>query len=385
MSTPPDVLTQIRSLIATPSVSCIDPQFDQGNLAVIHLLAEWVESLGFSVHIHETAPGKANLLATLGGGEAGDGLVLSGHTDTVPYDIGGWSVDPFGGVELSGRIYGLGSCDMKAFFAFCIEAARGFDPKKLQKPLTLLATADEESTMSGIKHLLKHGLKPGRFAVIGEPTGLKPVRMHKGVMMESVRVLGHAGHSSDPSLGASAIEGMHRVMGELLAWRKELQARYRNPLFAVDVPTLNLGSIHGGDNPNRICAHCEMLIDIRPLPGMDMAELRGQLNARLADALAEFPRLRLETSPMFEGLPPFSTNPDSPIVRACEVLSGAEAGTVAFGTEASFLSQLGVETVVIGPGEVAQAHQPDEYLDLKYVQPTTELLRGLIQRFCMEG
>jgi len=387
MTPPPsDIRALIRALIARPSVSSTDPCFDHGNLAVIHLLAEWLEGLGFAVAVHEVAPGKANLLASLGGGGAvGEGLVLSGHTDTVPYDEGRWSTDPFGGGERDGRLYGLGSCDMKSFFAVAIEAARSFDAKSLRRPLTLLATADEESTMAGAKHLLALGLKPGRYAVVGEPTGLKPIRMHKGVMMEIIRVHGQAGHSSDPSLGASAIEGMHRVMGELLAWRAELQAKHRNPLFKVAVPTLNLGSIHGGDNPNRICAHCEMQIDIRPLPGMDLAELRQILGERLAGALAEYPNLRLETKAAFDGLPSFETPADSRLVRACEALSGAEAGAVAFGTEAPFLSQLGLETVVLGPGHVEQAHQPDEFLPLAQVPPMVEVLKGLIGRFCVQG
>jgi len=386
MSRPPsDIRALIRALVARPSVSSTDPGFDHGNLAVINLLAEWLEGLGFAVAIHDVAPGKANLLASLGGGgAAGEGLVLSGHTDTVPYDEHGWSVDPFGGVERDGRLYGLGSCDMKSFFAVAIEAARSFDAKALRRPLTLLATADEESTMAGAKHLLALGLKPGRYAVIGEPTGLKPVRMHKGVMMEIIRVHGQSGHSSDPSLGASAIEGMHGVIGELLAWRTELQAKYRNPLFKVDVPTLNLGSIHGGDNPNRICGHCEMHIDIRPLPGMDLQELRQILAERLAGALDAYPQLRLETRAAFDGLPSFETSADSRLVRACETLSGTEAGAVAFGTEAPFLSQLGLETVVLGPGHVEQAHQPDEYLPLAQIPPMVRVLKGLIGRFCVQ-
>ncbi|MDD5034612.1 MAG: acetylornithine deacetylase, partial [Methylococcaceae bacterium] len=341
--------------------------------------------LGFSVSIHEFSPGKANLLAGLGGGGAvGEGLVLSGHTDTVPFDEGEWSVDPFAGVEREGRLYGLGSCDMKAFFALAIEAARSFDPRSFRRPLTLLATADEESSMAGAKYLLQQGLKPGRYAVIGEPTGLRPIRMHKGVMMESIRVHGHAGHSSDPSLGANAIEGMHHVLAELLAWRRELQARYRNPLFKVDTPTLNLGSIHGGDNPNRICAHCEVHIDIRPLPGMSLEALRQAMGERLHDALAAYPTLRVETYPLFDGLPPFETPAESLMVRTCEELTGTLAGAVAFGTEAPFLSRLGMETVVLGPGDVAQAHQPDEYLDLAQIAPTIEVLKGLIRRFCLE-
>ena len=125
--------------------------------------------------------------------------------------------------------------------------------------------------------------------------------MHKGILMEAIRVEGRSGHSSNPALGASALEGMHRVMGELLQWRMELQACYRNPLFEVEVPTLNLGRIHGGDNPNRICADCELHIDIRPLPGMTLADLRDELHGRLGRLLAEGP-LQLSFTPLFEGV-----------------------------------------------------------------------------------
>jgi acetylornithine deacetylase len=382
----PDTLAQIRALIAQPSVSCTDPGFDQGNRGVIEMLAGWLDGYGFAVRILEVAPGKANLLATLGGpADAGDGLVLAGHTDTVPYDLERWSTDPFAGKEKDGRIYGLGSCDMKGFFPLAMAAALSFDPKSLRHPVTILATADEESSMAGAKQLLAAGLKPGRFAVIGEPTGLKPIRMHKGVMMESIRITGQAGHSSDPALGANAIEGMQRVLAELLRWRAELQERYRNPAFQVAFPTLNFGSIHGGDNPNRICPHCEMQIDIRPLPGMSLTELREAMAARLQAALGALPRLQLQTTPLFDGLEPFETPADSALVRVCRDLTGIEAGAVAFGTEAPFLSRLGMETVVLGPGDIAQAHQADEYLALDRIEPTIRILRGLIQRFCVAG
>jgi acetylornithine deacetylase len=381
----PDVLSMMRTLIAQPSVSCTDPRLDQANFPVIHSLADWLEKLGFSVQVIPLSTGKANLLATLGGGiGSGLGLVFSGHTDTVPFDEGAWSVDPFGGVERDQRIYGLGSCDMKSFFALVLAAAQEFDAKRFKHPLTVLATADEESTMSGARYLCDHGLKPGRYAVIGEPTGLRPIRMHKGVMMESLRVTGHAGHSSDPALGANAIEGMQRILGELLIWRQELQARHRNPAFAVDTPTLNLGAIRGGDNPNRICGHCELQIDIRPLPGMEIEALRQALYDRLSTVLVDSPGLRLETSPLFAGVPPFETARNSAIVRACEDISGLGAGAVAFGTEAPYLSSLGTETVVFGPGDIRQAHQPDEYLALSQIKPSVDMFKRLIGRFCLE-
>lgn len=379
----PDLLARIGALIEQPSVSCTDLRYDQSNLPVIHLLAEWLEPLGFRVEIRPVGPNKANLIATLGTADVPGGLVLSGHTDTVPCNPELWSADPFKATEKDGRIYGLGSADMKSFFALAIEAAIRFEAGDYRRPLVILATCDEESSMSGARALLAENARLGRYAVIGEPTGLKPIRMHKGVMMEAVVVRGRSGHSSDPSLGANAIDGMSAVLGELLAFRAELKARYRNPAFKVDYPTLNLGSIHGGDNPNRICGCCETQIDIRPLPGMDLDELHRVLEKRLTSVLAGHEGLSLEIRRLFEGLPPFETPADAELVRSCEEFTGQNAGSVAFGTEAPFLSRLGMQTVVMGPGHIDQAHQPDEYLPLEHIRPAVDILARLIERFCL--
>ncbi|HRD65139.1 MAG TPA: acetylornithine deacetylase [Candidatus Competibacter sp.] len=378
------LLERIRQLIATPSVSSVSPQFDQSNRPVIDLLAGWLEEAGFAVRIDPLPerPDKANLVATLGDGPGG--LVLAGHTDTVPFDAGRWRYDPFAGAIADERIYGLGSADMKSFLALAIEAAREFSVRDLRQPLVVLATADEESSMSGARALAAANRPLGRHAVIGEPTGLKPIRMHKGILMEAIRLEGRSGHSSNPALGASALEGMHQVIGELLRWRAELQARYRNPLFEVDVPTLNLGRIHGGDNPNRICADCELHIDVRPLPGMALAELRDALHQRL-ERLLSGGGLKLSFEPLFPGIEALETPATAAIVRAAEDLTGVPAGVVGFGTEGPYLNALGMETVIIGPGSVDCAHQPDEFLPLATLQPTLDLLRGLIGRFCVKS
>jgi acetylornithine deacetylase len=377
------LLDRIRQLVATPSVSSVTPQFDQSNRPVIDRLADWLEEARFVVRIEPLPdrPDKANLIATLGDGPGG--LVLAGHTDTVPFDAGRWCFDPFGGTIADGRIYGLGTADMKSFLALAIEAAREFAAGDLRRPLTILATADEESSMAGARALAAAGRPLGRHAVIGEPTGLKPVRMHKGILMEAIRLEGKSGHSSNPALGASALEGMHRVIGALLQWRSELQARHRNPLFEVETPTLNLGRIHGGDNPNRICADCELHIDIRSLPGMTLAELRGELHGRLSRLLADS-GLKLNFLPLFPGVEALDTPAAAAIVRAVEELSGAPAGVAGFGTEGPYLNALGMETVILGPGSVDRAHQPDEFLPLGAIQPTLDLLRGLIGRFCVK-
>jgi acetylornithine deacetylase len=378
------LLDRIRQLVAIPSVSSVSPQFDQSNRPVIDRLAEWLEDAGFAVRI-EPLPGrpdKANLIATLGRGPGG--LVLAGHTDTVPFDAGRWRYDPFAGTVADERIYGLGTADMKAFLALALEAARSFRARELQQPLVILATADEESGMDGARALAAAGQPLGRHALIGEPTGLKPVRMHKGILMEAIRLKGRSGHSSNPALGVSALEGMHALIGELLRWRAELQTRYRNPLFEVEVPTLNLGHIHGGDNPNRICADCELHIDIRPLPGMRLDDLRAELHGRLGQSLTDS-ALELSFTPLFEGVEALDTPAAAAIVRATEALTGAPAGVVGFGTEGPYLNALGMDTVILGPGSIDCAHQPDEFLPLAAIAPTLDVLRALIDRFCVRA
>ena len=380
----PALLDMIDGLVSTPSISSADPALNQGNRAVIELLAGWLEDAGFGVELMPLPgePACANLIATLGHGPGG--LVLSGHADTVPYDAGRWQYDPFALTEADQRLYGLGTSDMKSFLALAIEACRDLDPGELREPLILLATADEETSMSGARALVAHDRPHARHAVIGEPTGLQPVRMHKGIMMESIRLRGQSGHSSDPALGNSALEAMHTAIGAVLAWRGELQARNINEVFAVPVPTLNLGHIHGGDNPNRICADCELQLDLRPLPGMDIAALREELHHRISQSLADT-GIDVRFAALFDGIPAMETPAGAGIVRLAERLTGHAAGAAAFATEAPYLAELGMETVVLGPGDIAQAHQPDEYLAMDRLEPTVNMLKALIKTVCIES
>jgi len=379
----PDLRNMIAQLIAQPTVSSSsDPRLDTSNRAVIDLMAEWAEACGFAVRICGVPdnPGKYNLIATLGDGP--DGLVLGGHADTVPWDANRWTFDPFEATERDGKLYGLGSCDMKSFLALSLEAGRQFADRKLAQPLHLVVTADEETTMSGARALADEGLQASA-AVIGEPTTLKPVRMHKGIFMERARLVGCSGHSSDPGYGNSALEGMYAVMGALLDLRKWLQAEYHNPEFRIPVPTLNLGQIHGGDNPNRICGECELSYDVRLLPGMDNDAERERLHQRIRDAIAGT-GLELSFECLFQGTPPAETAADAPIIRAAEELTGTPAQAVAFGTEAAFYQRAGMDVLILGPGSISQAHQPDEFIDLEYLAPTVEMLGGLIERFCVQ-
>jgi acetylornithine deacetylase len=374
----------LEALISTPSVSSTDKSMDQGNTAVIEHLAGWLDDGGFEVEIMPL-PGdrnKANLIATLGSGTGG--LVLSGHTDTVPYDEGKWKHDPFSLTQADQRLYGLGTSDMKAFIALAIEASRDLRAGDLQEPLILLATADEETSMAGAKALVDRKLLRARHAIIGEPTGLRPVRMHKGILMEAIHLQGRSGHSSDPALGNSALEAMYTVIGALRAWRNELQKKHIDPRFAVPVPTLNLGHIHGGDNPNRICPECELHIDLRPLPGMNLQELRGELQQRVLTALRDS-GIQVSFESLFDGIPAMETPASAAIVQLAERLTGHSPEAVAFGTEAPYLNQLGMETVVLGPGDIDQAHQPDEYLALDRLAPTIDILKQMVNSVCIRG
>ncbi len=377
-----DLISRLTTLIAHNSISSVLPEYDESNLPVINTLAQWFSELGFACEILplEGFPGKANLIATLGRGDGG--LVLSGHTDTVPCNPERWQSDPFTLTERDGRFYGLGTCDMKGFFALGLEALKHYQASDFKQPLIILATADEESSMCGARALAQQGKPKARYAVVGEPTSLKPIRMHKGIMMESVRLTGKAGHSSNPDLGINALDAMVPVMNELMNLRRDLAGRYQNAHFAVQVPTLNLGCIHGGDNPNRICGSCELAFDLRTLPGMSNDDLREEIRQRL-NPIAEQNRVEFSFEPLFPGVNSFETVATSPLVQAAERLTGHTSAAVNYATEAPFLQELGIDTIVLGPGNIDQAHQVDEYLAQDQIEPCVELLRGLIERFCL--
>lgn len=239
--------------------------------------------------------------------------------------------------------------------------------------------------MDGAKALAARGtFAPGvtaRAALIGEPTSLRAVRAHKGVAMERLLLVGRSGHSSDPALGRNALEGMRLAMDALAEVRARLQAEWRDESFMPPVPTINLGSIRGGDNPNRICADCELQFDVRLLPGMDDGLVRKAILFAVERALAGS-GLTISLERLHEAIPPYATPQTAAMVATVERLTGAPATTAAFGTEAPFFSQLAPETVVLGPGDIEVAHQPGEHLPLSRIQPMIDLLEKLIGEHC---
>ena len=382
MAKTPSTHNMLEKLISSPSISSNHSHLDTSNLPVIHLLAEWLESLGFNIEIHPLPeqPNKANLIARLGEGD--DGLVLSGHTDTVPCDESLWDINPFQFTPKGNRFYGLGSSDMKSFFALIITSLLDINLNKLNKPLTILATADEESSMAGAKALLKDQTKLGKFCVIGEPTNLQPVHQHKGIFMESIRVVGKSGHSSDPALGNNALEGMHEIMQAMLNYRDTLGKQFVNHDFAIPRPTLNLGHIHGGDNPNRICGQCELHYDLRILPDMQINTVRNNLHDLVLD-ITQRRQLDCQFASLFDGTPALSTPISSSIVKLAESLTNSQSNSVVFSTEGPYFSQMGMETIVLGPGSIDVAHQPNEYIEKNQLDLAVPLYSSLVEKICL--
>lgn len=388
----PPFIELYRALIATPSISATDSALDQSNEALINLLAGWFADLGFRIEIQPVPDTrhKFNLLASIGensvgkksSGEGSGGLLLAGHTDTVPYDEGRWTRDSFTLTEHDNKLYGLGTADMKGFFAFILDAVRDIDASTLSKPLYILATADEETTMAGARYFAASTQLRPDFAIIGEPTSLQPVRAHKGHISNAIRITGQSGHSSDPARGVNAIDLMHESITELMKLRTTLQERYNNPAFAIPYPTMNFGHINGGDAANRICACCELHMDIRPLPGLTLSDLDELMAEALAPVSARWPG-RLSIDQLHPPIPGYECPTDHHMVGIIEELLGERTAVVNYCTEAPFIQQI-CPTLVLGPGSINQAHQPDEFIDMAFIEPTRELIGQLVDHFCQQ-
>lgn len=375
-------IESFERIVATPTISAFDPKLDVSNRLLIDLLAGWFTDFGFNISIQQVpgARNKYNMLAKLGSGEGG--LLLSGHSDTVPFDQNRWQMDPFKLHRTNERLYGLGSCDMKGFFAFVLEALKALPLNKLKKPLYILATADEETSMAGARFFVEQQLIKPDMAIIGEPTELKPIYKHKGHMGHSLQVQGEAGHSSDPAKGVNAIEIMYQAIGKLMALKQHLSERYRDEAFSVPEVTMNLGHIHGGDGENRICGHCQLNFDLRAIPTLSDQEAIALIDEALKPLMNTYPK-RITRELMYATAPSFGCRNEQGILELAKSLTGFDPASANYATEAPFINQLGCDTIVLGPGSIEQAHQPDEFIDLHYLEPTTTLLRNFIKAVCL--
>lgn len=323
---------------------------------------------------------KCNLIACTAPGDAPvrAELALVGHTDTVPADAA-WR-QAYVLTERDGRLHGRGACDNKGFVAAALAAALAVEPRSLARPLALVLTADEEIGCLGAKKLAEANALQARYAIVGEPTSLRPVRAGKGYGLAEVIVRGREAHSAYPALGVSAITQAAKLITRLGEVTAALQAQ-ADPAFDPPHTTLNIGQINGGSAKNIIAGECRFQLEWRPVPN---GPPRGVLE--LVKALAETLRREDETFLADVDLqridPGFATPRESRLVEFLETWSRRPAGTVAFATEAPQLVQLGAETVVFGPGNMSVAHRTDEYVTAADLEQCAEALLAVIGEFC---
>jgi acetylornithine deacetylase len=315
-------------------------------------------------------------------------VVLSGHTDVVPVEGQPWTTDPFTMVERDGRLYGRGTCDMKGFVAACVAMAPVFAARDLKVPVHFAFTYDEEVGCLGAQvltaTLAARGITPAA-GIIGEPSMMQPVEGHKGCFEYTTRFTGLEGHGSSPDLGVNAVQYAARMVNRLCELRAQLKDR--TPTDSDFIPphtTINIGVLAGGVAHNVIPGTARLEWEMRPVQPEDATFVKAELAALQADMLAEmhavYPAASIETETIAEvvGLTP---DPASAATRLVMELTGANrAGLVPFGTEAGLFQQIGIPSVICGPGDIAQAHKPDEFLALDQLAACLAMLDRLADR-----
>jgi acetylornithine deacetylase len=368
----------LADLVAIDSVSA------RANGPVIDYLAARCASHGFSLQRfpYTDANGieKVNLLAVAGLGSAKSKveLALVGHTDTVPYDPN-WT-EALKLSEREGKLFGRGACDTKAFIAAALSAIEGLELKTLRRPLALLFTADEEIGLIGAKRFADEGRMQARFAIVGEPTSLRPMRAGKGYCLAEITIKGREAHSAYPSLGSSAVFGAARLLTRIEGIAKELESETHAD-FDPSFTTLNVGVVQGGTAKNVVPGSCKFTLEWRPIPGQKPERLLELLHAAIAEEIARDPNLvfAVDAARADQG---FETSANSELVTTLEGLTGHSAGTVAFGTEASQMAELGAEAVVLGPGNIREAHRTGEFVPVSELEACVTVLRQAIEKFC---
>jgi acetylornithine deacetylase len=344
------------------------------NLELIAFIRHYLAELGVESELFYNAERtKANLFATIGPRERG-GVVLSGHTDVVPVDGQAWTVEPFRLTERDGRLYGRGTADMKGFIASVLAAVPVFLGRTLKLPVHLAFSYDEEVGCLGVRPMLaeleKRPHRP-RLCLIGEPTELKPVLGHKGKLAMRCQVNGAACHSAHAPYGVNAIEYAARLIGRLGEIGARLaQPEHHDQRFDPPFSTVQTGLIKGGRALNIVPAECEFDFEVRALPGFHAHNVTDELRIYAETELlpkmhAVQPDTGIRLQPL-SAYPGLATSPDSEAARLVALLSGStEFGTVAFGTEGGLFDQVGIPTVVCGPGSMDQGHKPDEFITLE--------------------
>jgi acetylornithine deacetylase len=376
----PRALELAQTLVRMNTVSA------NSNLELIHFIRDTLAALGVASRLTYGAERrKANLFATLGEGKRA-GLILSGHTDTVPWDGQDWTEDPLSATVRDGRLYGRGSADMKSFIALAVAQAESFLASDSPFAIHFAFSFDEEVGCFGVRELIadmrEAGIAP-MACIVGEPTSMVPAIAHKGVYRYRCCVRGKEAHSSLTPQSVNAIEMASRVIGRLRDMAEGFEQR--EPRYAgFDVPysTASVGQFHGGIADNVVPRDAEFRYEFRDLPTASAHAMQEEIRAYARSLEPAMRRVAPDAGFSFDTIcevPSFLGSADDGVTRLAQRLAG-EAGTtlVAFGTEAGLFKAAGIPTVVCGPGSIVQAHQPDEYVSLEQLARCEAFLRGLV-------
>jgi acetylornithine deacetylase len=373
----------LRRLVAFDTTS------HKSNREIADFISEYLDRRGVRITRHPAADGaKLNLIVAAGPEEGDRGLILSGHMDVVPAESEGWESDPFTLTRRDGSYVARGVADMKGFLALAINRLAAADIPRLGHKLVLLFTHDEETGTLGARRLLD---EPGAVpplpsaAIIGEPTSLRVLRMHKGHLRLRLSFTGVPAHSGLPHLGVNAVEAAGRAIVALADLRQALEReRPPNAEHFPEVPyvTLNVARVAGGGPTNVVPADCVLDLGLRLLPGMSADEMTGRVRAVVQEAVSRVP---FELAVLGE-TPPMIAPENAPIVRLLAgELGQTGSGSAPFGTDGGWLTRLGLDCVICGPGSIEVAHKPNESLPMAEFVRAGELLTRVIHRACAAG
>jgi len=369
-----------------------DTTSSRSNRELIDWVAGRLDDLGIDSFVqHGDEPGKANLFATIGPQDR-PGVMLSGHSDVVPVAGEVWESDPFTLQDRNGRLHGRGSADMKAYIACCLAMTPTFYKAGLRTPVHLALSYNEESNMHGMgmlaAHLASAPVKPA-VAIIGEPTLMQVVVANKGSAVYRIKVVGKPVHSSFRHLGVSAVEVAAEIIVFINALQKRLLGAERHDGFEFPHTSLHVGRIEGGTAHNITAKECELLFEIRTLPGTDtgaiVEEVRRYCHQTLLPPIkAISPDCDIELEVVLD-TPALDERRNRHLAQAVMPLCGCLAPRrVSFGTEGGILQAAGVPTVICGPGDIFVAHQPDEYVEMSQLDACNRFLMTLTQKL-VEG
>jgi len=347
-----------------------DTTSNRSNLPLVRFVEDYLAQHGIASHLVPNAEGtKASLYATIGPA-AVSGIALSGHTDVVPVEGQSWTSDPFVLTERDGRFYGRGGADMKGFLACVLAAVPDLKKRHLTVPVHLAFSYDEEVGCIGVRPLIaeigRRFVRP-RVVIVGEPTSMSVVDAHKGPVRWRVDIQGRAAHSSMAPLGVNAISVAGKLLAELTRIEQELKAAPRDERFDPPYATLQVTRIDGGTATNIVPVSCRLDFDLRALPGVDASAIDRRIRA-FADreCVAEMRRVAPEAGievRIANEVPPFASGPNSEAVALALHLAGQnETHAVSYATEAGLFQAAGSPAVVVGPGDIAQAHIADEWI-----------------------